>query len=72
MARTLGFDHSGPLDARTGRAMTLLVQGQAHLIPLTVSAGPALGKASEGRGGDGAELNPLREGRVRRGRTDGR
>ncbi|MET9734821.1 hypothetical protein ABZZ79_30540 [Streptomyces sp. NPDC006458] len=36
LARSLGLDHSGPLDARTGRAMTLLVQGQAHLIPLTV------------------------------------
>jgi hypothetical protein len=36
LARGLGFDHSGPLDARTGQAMTLLVQGQAHLIPFTV------------------------------------
>ncbi|GAA1646132.1 hypothetical protein GCM10009733_049090 [Nonomuraea maheshkhaliensis] len=36
LARGLGLDHSGPLDAQTGQAMTLLVQGQAHLIPLTV------------------------------------
>ncbi|MET9760641.1 hypothetical protein ABZ016_16495 [Streptomyces sp. NPDC006372] len=36
LARSLGFDHTGPLDARTGQAMTLLVQGQGHLIPLTV------------------------------------
>ncbi|GGS80925.1 hypothetical protein [Streptomyces cinerochromogenes] len=36
LARGLGLDHHGPLDARTGRAMTLLVQGQSHVIPLTV------------------------------------
>ncbi|MER6468484.1 hypothetical protein ACFY94_16800 [Streptomyces griseorubiginosus] len=36
LARSLGFDHTGPLDARTGQAMTLLVQGQGHLIPLTL------------------------------------
>ncbi|GAA2425396.1 hypothetical protein [Streptomyces coeruleofuscus] len=36
LARGLGLDHDGPLDARTGQAMTLLVQGQGRLIPLTV------------------------------------
>ncbi|MEU4615187.1 hypothetical protein [Streptomyces umbrinus] len=36
LARCLGLNHDGPLDARLGQAMTLLVQGQGGLIPLTV------------------------------------
>ncbi|MEU9575346.1 hypothetical protein AB0D62_37015 [Streptomyces massasporeus] len=36
LARCLGLEHDGPLDARLGHAMTLLIQGQGGLIPLTV------------------------------------
>lgn len=35
LARSLGIDHSGPLNQRTGWALTCLLQGQSHLIPLT-------------------------------------
>lgn len=35
LARSLGIDHSGPLNQQTGWALTCLLQGQSHLIPLT-------------------------------------
>lgn len=35
LAVSLGLDHTGPLDRRTGWALTCVLQGQAHLIPLT-------------------------------------
>jgi hypothetical protein len=35
LARTLGLDHTGPLNQQTGWALTCLLQGQSHLIPLT-------------------------------------
>lgn len=35
LARSLGIDHTGPLNQQTGWALTCLLQGQGHLIPLT-------------------------------------
>ena len=35
LARSLGIDHTGPLNQQTGWALTCLLQGQSHLIPLT-------------------------------------
>ncbi|MGH3813555.1 MAG: hypothetical protein ACRDUV_14070 [Pseudonocardiaceae bacterium] len=35
LAKSLGIHHSGPLNQRTGWALTCLLQGQSHLIPLT-------------------------------------
>ncbi len=35
LARSLGLDHTGPLNRQTGWAITCLLQGQTHLIPLT-------------------------------------
>lgn len=35
LAQAVGLDHSGPLDRRTGFALTCLLQGQGYLIPLT-------------------------------------
>ena len=35
LARSHGIDHSGPLDQRTGWALTCLLQGKSHLIPIT-------------------------------------
>jgi hypothetical protein len=35
LARSLGFDHTGPLNQQTGWALTCLLQGKSHLIPLT-------------------------------------
>lgn len=35
LARSLGIHHSGPLNQRTGWALTCLLQGQSHLITLT-------------------------------------
>jgi hypothetical protein len=35
LARSLGIDHTGPLNKQTGWALTCLLQGQSHLIPLT-------------------------------------
>lgn len=35
LARCLGLDHAGPLTQQTGWALTCLLQGQSHLIPLT-------------------------------------
>ncbi|MGQ0773244.1 MAG: hypothetical protein ACT4NY_02305 [Pseudonocardiales bacterium] len=35
LARSLGIDHTGPLNQRTGLALTCLLQGRSYLIPLT-------------------------------------
>ena len=35
LARSLGIDHTGPLNQQTGWALTCLLQGKSHLIPLT-------------------------------------
>lgn len=35
LARSLGIDHSGPLNQHTGWVLTCLLQGRTHLIPLT-------------------------------------
>lgn len=35
LTRSLGIDHTGPLNQQTGSALTCLLQGQSHLIPLT-------------------------------------
>lgn len=37
LARSVGIEHTGPLDQRTGFALTCLLQGQSHLVPLTTS-----------------------------------
>lgn len=35
LARSLGIDHTGPLNQQTGWVLTCLLQGQSHLIPIT-------------------------------------
>lgn len=35
LARSLGIDHTGPLNQQTGSALTCLLQGKSYLIPLT-------------------------------------
>lgn len=35
LARSLGLDHTGPLNQQTGWALTCLLQGRSHLIPPT-------------------------------------
>lgn len=35
LARSLGIDHTGPLNQQIGWALTCLLQGQGHLIGLT-------------------------------------
>jgi hypothetical protein len=35
LARSLGLDHTGPLNEQTGWALTCLLQGKSHLIPST-------------------------------------
>ena len=36
LARSLGLDHTGPLNQQTGWALTCLLQGRSHLIAPTL------------------------------------